>query len=227
MKMKRSNPCGGDALHDVDQVIDDVIPLDRHHTGEIHVVGVEGERNDRQHEQFVRGTVSGRVTEPGDDEVVGVERQMVAVLLGGPDRLDHDRFSRRRLPQLLPGQIAPIERGTIGKLHPCHPCISVEPPAGHDLSWHRTLSGGLSVAIRLLTVLISPVFPYFGSQYERYNPSHSSLQKGSAWPSISTIQIHRGTRRPQSAQLVTAVSCQVRWISTHVTHDSRSFPGSI
>ena len=61
----------------------------------------------------------------------------------------------------------------------------------------------------------SPAVPYFGSQYDRYSPSHSSLQKGSDWPSISTIQIRRGTKRPQSAQLVSAVSCQVRSISTH------------
>ena len=58
--------------------------------------------------------------------------------------------------------------------------------------------------------------PYFGSQYERYSPSHSSLQNGSDWPAISTSQIRRGTRRPHSAQLVSAVSCQVRSISTHL-----------
>ena len=84
-----------------------MIPLDRDDAGEIHVVGVEGEGDDRQDQHLVRGTPAGRVAEPGDDEVVGVQRQVVAVLLGGADRLDHDRFalaaarssSQVRLPQ--------------------------------------------------------------------------------------------------------------------------------
>ena len=117
MKMKRSKPWAVTLSDDVDQVVDDVIPLDGDDTREVHVVGVEGEGHDRQDQQLVRGAPAGGVAEPGDDEVVGVQRQVVAVLLGGADRLNDDRFARRRLPQLVPGQIAPVERGAIGEFH--------------------------------------------------------------------------------------------------------------
>src|SRR5215207_5739614 len=193
-----------------------MVPLDRDHTGEVHVVGVEGKRDDRQNEHLLRCAPSRRLAKPRDDEVVGVQRQVVAMLLCSTDGLDHDRFPSCRGAQFLPGEIAPIERGAIRELHPYLPLAAPGLFVSHVVYVHRSTDASRDNPCDTSADSSFARFPYFGSQYDRYSPSHSSLQKGSARPSISTIQIRRGTNRPQSAQLVTAVSCHVRWISSHL-----------
>ena len=145
MKMNRSKPWAATLSHDVDEVIDDVVPLDGDDAGKIHVVGVEGVGHHRQHQQFVRGAPARGVAEPGDDEVVGVERQVVAVLLGGADRLDDDRLRAPPPAAIRPRSDCPNRMLPVGEFHvlPLYPLEVRHPRHSGKLriaAWHYSPS---------------------------------------------------------------------------------------
>src|SRR5215210_3183264 len=65
------------------------------------------------------------------------------MLLSRPDGLDHHRFALRCGAQFLPGEIAPVERHAIRKLHRSHP-LAAQPLSGSGVLelWRRLFARG-------------------------------------------------------------------------------------
>ena len=105
----------GQARADVDDALDEVLPVDVGGAGEVHHVGGVAVHERMHHQHLVGNLPRGRLGDAARADHVDVQRQMGAVLLGRPDRTDHHPLLLHRVVDLRPGQLLVAPR-----LRSCH-----------------------------------------------------------------------------------------------------------
>ena len=71
--------------------------------GKVHVVRLVAEGNHRHQKDVAFRLLRRRFADGPDQEIVGIQRQMRAVILNGSDRQHHYRLSLRNIAQFRPG----------------------------------------------------------------------------------------------------------------------------
>ena len=94
--------------HEVQQVL--LLDVDR--AGEVHVVRLEAVGNERHQQDVAVGPLRRLLGDRADQEVVDVERHVVAVILDGPDRQHDDRLFGDPLFQFRPSVVV-VEVGLL------------------------------------------------------------------------------------------------------------------
>ena len=93
----------GDALGDIQHEMQQVLLPDVDRPGEVHVMGLESVRDQRQQQDISVGALRSLLADAPDQEVVGIERKVMAVVLDRTDRQDDDRLLRDPGAKFLPG----------------------------------------------------------------------------------------------------------------------------
>jgi hypothetical protein len=107
----------GDAFGHVDDEIEQVLDLDVDRARKVHVMGFVAERNNGHQKNVAFCLLRRRLADVPDQDVVGIQGQMWAVILNGSYRQYHDRLTFRRLAQFRPGVVL-VEIAFTNHMHP-------------------------------------------------------------------------------------------------------------
>ena len=101
-----------EASADVEQAVDERLPVDRDRPGEVHVVRRVAVGHGRQQERPAGALLHGQIGQRLGDDDVRVDGQVVAVVLERGDRNHAHGVALRPLGHLRPGQLrVAVRRG--------------------------------------------------------------------------------------------------------------------